>query len=520
MMAPARGICAFVLAYAVAEKSLMSASGKTIAKNLGVVAAAQILTWALAFLLAIFQPRYLGATAVGQLSIATAIWLIAGVLIGFGMDTFLIKSTARTPDRTAILVSTSIILRCLLFIPGSAIVLLYLYLLQFPPEIFYIAGLIGVATFFSIIGSTAIAALTGLERMEYMSLASVASKAILTGVSLFFLFLGFDVYWIAAANILANLTGLLIAGYYLSRICPPRVHFNRADAWAMLRSSSPYLITGSTLIVYQQVDKLFISALATIEAVGWYGAAMNLFGTLMFVPVAVGTALFPTLSRSFVQGHEHLASVARRAFDLMFILSIPIGLGMIVIADPLVNLLYGPAFSPSGDILAFLGLVLIFTYLNTLLGQLLIAAERTARWNVVMIAMTVATLPLDLVLVPWTDRVYGNGALGGAIAFTLTELGMLIGAIWLLPQGMLRWSNIRTVLLSLLAGLLMMAASWWLRESYMILSIIVGAIVYTALVLLFRIVPREDLLLLVDGVRKVLARLPIGKRSAAGLSAD
>lgn len=288
----------------------------------------------------------------------------------------------------------------------------------------------------------------------------------------------------------------------------------------MLRDSIPYLVTGSTITIYHQIDKLFISSITTIEAVGWYTTAVNLVGTLMFVPVAIGTATFPMLSRSFVQGHEQLASIARRSFDLMFLISIPLGFGMIVIADPLVQLLYGPEFRPASDILSIMGMVLIFIYVNTMLGQLLISAERTNRWNLVMIAMTIATFPLDLVLVPWTHRVYGNGGLGGAIAYAITEVGMLVGAIWLMPKGMLCWSNVRAVLLSLLAGLLMIAASWWLRDSYMILAIIVGAITYIGLALLLRIVPTEDLRLLMNVVRKVMARLGIGKHATTSLSPD
>lgn len=498
----------------------MSANVSTIAKNFGFVSAAQLITWAMGFLIAIFLPRYLGVTAVGQFSIAVALWLIMGVLIAFGMDTYLTKSIAREPDKTPILVSTSIMLRCLLFIPAGAAVTIYLYVAQFSIEIFYVAAIIGAATLLGTISQALIAAFGGLERMQFSAIVGISSKTVLTTTTLVLLLLGFNVYWIATANIFGNLVGVLVGGYFLNRHYPLRFSFSYAAASAMLRSSSPFLIAGATLIFYQEVDKLFIAKLTSVESVGWYATATALVGTLMFVPATIGIVIFPSLSRSFISGHEQLSALTRRAFDLMFLIGVPVGFGLIIVADPLVALLYGPEFAPTADILAVMGLVLLLTYINTLFGHLLIAAERVRRWNLVLIAMAVATLPLDLVLVPWADRVYNNGGLGGAIAFTITELGMLIGAIWLLPKGVLHWSNIRTVLLTVLAGLIMITASWWLRENYMFLAIIVGALTYTGLALLLRIVPRDDLLLLLSLGRRVLTRLGINRRAPASLGSD
>ncbi len=60
-----------------------------------------------------------------------------------------------------------------------------------------------------------------------------------------------------------------------------------------------------------------------------------------------------------------------------------------------------------------LGLVLTFTYLNTIMGQLMLAAERTYALNVIMLVAAVATMPLHALLVTWSHTVLANGALGG-----------------------------------------------------------------------------------------------------------
>jgi O-antigen/teichoic acid export membrane protein len=316
------------------------------------------------------------------------------------------------------------------------------------------------------------------------------------------------------------LVGTALLAFRLNRYVPIRPTFHRGDAIAMLRASAPYLVTALTLMVYQQMDKLLIGALASTEAVGWYGTAMNLVGTLMFIPVALGTVLFPTLSRSYAAGQQQLADVARRSFDLMFLLGVPIGLGVFIIARPLVLLLYGTEFTPAGDILALLGIVLIFMYVNTMLGQLLISAERTNPWNAVMVFATIITLPLDLYLIPMAQRSFGNGALGGAMSFLFTELLMTFAAIALLPRGTLSWRNLRTVAFVLCAGLTMAYVSTRALELNLVLAILGGAVTYPAMVLLLRVLPKEDLLVLKGAAARLIAKLRKTPQPAAASAED
>ena len=94
-------------------------------------------------------------------------------------------------------------------------------------------------------------------------------------------------------------------------------------------------------------------------------------------------------------------------------------------------------FTNSGPILGVLGIVLIFTYLNILFGQILICLDRQRALTVVMAAATLATIPLDLLFIPLCVRFFNNAALGGAFSFVVTELGMLVAMVRLLPRGAL-----------------------------------------------------------------------------------
>jgi O-antigen/teichoic acid export membrane protein len=165
---------------------------------------------------------------------------------------------------------------------------------------------------------------------------------------------------------------------------------------------------------------------------------------------------------------------------------------MAVIATPIVVLLFGPAFANSGPVLAILGLVLIMTYADMLLGFLLISMDRQKTLAVVMLMMTLATVPLDLMLVPWAMKTFANGALGGALSYAVTETSIVVVAVTLLPKGTFDRENIKVISKLLTAGCVMAAVTWLVRDAFLLVPILVGAVTYLGMILILRAIPKED----------------------------
>jgi O-antigen/teichoic acid export membrane protein len=490
-------------------------TGRRIAKNAGMLMTSQLTTWVLTLVLTIFLPRYLGASAVGKLNLATSLWAIAAIVIAFGLDTLLTKEIARQPEHTTDLLGNTLVLRIGLYLIAFVVMIAYVQLVGYPAETAAVIFIIGVSVVvWQCLGAVQ-AALQGLEQMHYMSIGNIAGKGVNTVVCITLLLLGQSVYVIAAVSTLAALVSFSIQVYFLNRLQRVRLAFDRREAVHLLRRGLPYLMSGFFLVVYMQVDIVIISWLVDERTIGWYGAADLLFGTLLFIPTVFMAAIFPSLSRMYASGGTtDLTKLMRKSFDLLLVLSIPIGLGILVVADPLVVLLFGPDFAGSGPILALLGIVLIFTYQNMLVGQFLISTDRQNVWTIVMGIATIATVPIDLVVIPWCLAQFGNGAIGGAISFIITEAAMLIIGLRLLPKGSLGRSNVSTALRASLAGGLMVAATWWARPYFIGLPIAIGMVVYSAAVLILRVVPKDDLELFKSLALNVLKRFKRGEPAA------
>jgi O-antigen/teichoic acid export membrane protein len=488
----------------------MKASSKVILKNASVLFGTQLYTWVLAVLLTLILPRYLGAVGSGQLHLAASLWAIVGIVAAFGMDALVIKEVARDPNRASELLSTSIILRSLFFLFGSVVVYFYARAVQYPEMTTNVILIIGIANFFVSVGGALQSNLQGLERMEFTSLGTAIERTLATLGSIALLLLGFGVLQVALLSAISSLAGVLVLYFSLRQIQKPKLVVNFSVMKWMIKSSLPFLFTGAFIVIYGQIDTILISMFVDERGVGLYGVTDRLIGTLFFIPAIIITATGPALCRMFVSEPESFTQLLRRSFNFTILIAVPIGLGTLLIANSAVVLLFGDGFVDSGPILAVRGIVLIFAFLNTLIGLFMIATDRQKPWTVVLGAAVLLTVPLDIVLIPYAERTFANGALGGALAYIFTEIGITVVGLLLLKKGTLDFQNLWYALRVLAAGLLMVSVSWWSREIFIAVPILVGGASYILFLLLFRVVQKEDGLLLAgfiqSGYRKFALR--------------
>jgi O-antigen/teichoic acid export membrane protein len=487
---------------------------RTIARNFGVLMGSQFVTWGLTLLLTVFLTRYLGASAIGKFYLADSLWAIVAMLMNFGMDTLMVKEVARNPTRTAELFGTTVGIRCLLGIVGFGVTVYWVHLVGYPSETIDVVYIIGIASFINQCGEACRALLQGLERMEYTALGTIASKAFTTVVSIGLLLLGQGVMVIAVVTIGSASIYLLTQLASLHRLHKLHLHWDRRLGGWMLRASVPYFAMAILLASYQQMDTIIISLLIDEVAVGWYSAAYKLFGTVLFIPVLFVIAVFPTLARMHSEASQFRPWLIRKSFQLLLVLGVPIGLGLMVTADSLVLLLFGDGFAKSGPVLAIMGLAMVFTYQNILLSHFLISTDRQYGLTVMTGIALLAAICLNIVLVPWCQKTFDNGAIGGALSHAITEAGIFIGCLRLLPKGILGWDQARVYGQVVLVGLIMVFTAWWSRHLFIAIPIAFGSVTYVGLLVLLRLVPEEDWRVLKDLGKNALTRPGMGKPAA------
>jgi O-antigen/teichoic acid export membrane protein len=262
------------------------------------------------------------------------------------------------------------------------------------------------------------------------------------------------------------------------------------------------MLATTAIVVYQQIDVLVISWTASERDLGWYSAAEVLVGTLLAPATVLFSAIFPSLGRLHELDSAALQGLVQRTFSLLILVSVPVGVGTMLVATSFVPTLYGQDFSGSGEALVAFGPMIVLTSCTILFGAVALATERGTFWVVVVFSCAALTIPLDLFLVPWASDRFDNGAIGGAISYGITEtLQVIVGLIVIAPYLVQRRTAWRVVRI-LAAGGVMFACVWPVRTIFLPVPMAVGAVVYGLMVMLFRVLGEDERTLLLKVVRR------------------
>lgn len=459
--------------------------------NAFILLTSQGVTWMFAFVVAIVQPRYLGPAATGQLRLGLSLWAMAEVFIAFGTPTLLTLRFARGHEGNTDLLGGALVLQCGMYFIASLGVMAFALLAGYERRAVTVIALVGISSLFNCIAGVGRGALMGLERMEFIAVADVVGKLVLSAAVVVVLVMGADVRSVAVVIVVGSALNAALLLMALKRL-GLRTRFRSGLTRELMRESRSFLLVDATLVLYQQLDVVIISLLIGATSVGWYSSANALFGSLMFVPSILMSSLFPVLVRLSVERPDALLMSMRRAFTGLIVIAAPVGLGTMLLADRIAVLLFGSDFAGAGPVLAVMGLALVATFPSILFGRYALAIGKQRFWAALMIVATVATVPLDLVFVSWTDRAFDNGAIGGSMSFLVTETFLVVVGAWRLMPQLFDRSTVLRLAKTAVAATAMCAAVWPLRAAFIAVPIVAGAVTYCAAVAAFHVLTTED----------------------------
>jgi O-antigen/teichoic acid export membrane protein len=465
---------------------------RSIARNVVFKGAGEILVRLLAFAFVVFVARSLQAADFGALNFAYSFPLLFIVFADFGFNPLLVRELSRSPENGARVFSNLLALKLLLSAAYLLAVFIGLRILApapaFASTTYLLAGFMLLNSFTEFIN----AVFQARQQMHLDSGVMTWQKLSLLGFGLLALALGWGLYGVAGAYLASGACGLAAAIWILTRrrFLPGSWRLDRAFLRYAFRQALPLTLTTLFINLYFRIDMTLLAKLRPAAEVGWYGAAHKCIEVLMLVPAVLVVSSFPGFSRLYLEDRERLGRAAHRLLRLLLLLALPLAAGAALLGRPLMMLVFGPAFAPSGPALGWLAAALGFIFLNYPLSYLLITGERQTVNAVVSGAAVLVSVGANLLLIP------AYGYLGSAAAAALTE-GVLLAAYaaavhrFLFP---LPWAG--PLLRTAAATAVMTAVVWLLRSSPLWIPVAAGGVVYTAAAWLLRAVDRDDLGLL------------------------
>jgi O-antigen/teichoic acid export membrane protein len=381
--------------------------------------------------------RTLGAGDFGLYFIISSFAAFALVVVDWGQQFFGIREVARAPERGGDLLGTGLVLRTagtlLVCIPTA----LSAWMLRYDRRtIAFAVGFVALNLPFFLAQNFGIV-FRGRDRMGLDATVSVANRAAGLLLALAALGLGLGLSGVVTSQGLAGLVALALAFRLYRRVSSSPLRFSLLTAREILAGGSAIVLMTLATSVQPYLDAVLLSKLVPKDAVGWYGAAKSLMGTLLAPALILGGAAFPRLSRAAGnrEAFRHEMSTAMRPMIWLGGLA---GVGTWLFSGLAIQIVYGHrAFGPAAAILAVFGLCLFLLFVDVLLGTALTALGRATAFSLVKIIFVVLGTVLEFWLIPLFQDRTGNGGLGVVVSFVSCEVLVFLGLVLLMPRGSL-----------------------------------------------------------------------------------
>ncbi|HZC05984.1 MAG TPA: oligosaccharide flippase family protein [Ktedonobacterales bacterium] len=320
------------------------------------------------------------------------------------------------------------------------------------PDFVMLAFLAGASLAPRAIWQTASAVFNAQQRMGASAVLSVIASLGNVGIGLALLAAGQGLPGVLVASALAQILPLVVAIALLFRIIwPGEKAVSRAVMLPMGRAATPFVVRALLGIVYFRADLLLLTTLAGFEAAGVYQAAYKVLELALILPGAANSAAYPVISAYLVSNRARAARAYQRLLGGTFVVGLPLSALLFVGAAPLVDLLYGAAYSAAVPMLQILAGAILLSYVNAAPITLLAASPRQTALTMVTAVGLVVNLAVNALLIP---SLTGQGAALAMIASEAVQCLLLFG----LTGRVLRGANIvRAPEITMMLGLALSA---------------------------------------------------------------
>lgn len=195
-----------------------------------------------------------------------------------------------------------------------------------------------------------------------------------------------------------------------------------------LKPALQIFVLNLIISVYVNLDSVMLGFLKNEESVGYYAAATRLTKAILGVVSSFGAVLLPRFSNMIGNGQmKEFNVLANKSVSFVIALSLPMTIGLLFMASPIIHLFCGPGFEPSVLTLQLVSPIVLFIGLSGIVGMQILYP--LGQENRVMIATgfgAIINFTLNYLLIPHFAQ-YGAGIATSIAEFTVITVMIIIG---------------------------------------------------------------------------------------------
>ena len=444
----------------------------------------------------VVMARELGAKSFGVFTFGLAFVILTTTLGNFGQDSVLTREVAR--DRTLLdrYFFNTLALKTVISAVSLALALLIAEIVGVSSETRTVLLLLGPAVVLEILMKTCFAAFQAYERLEFIPIALVTQRTVTAIAGIAALLAGAGVVAVSAIYLAGAALGFALSlRLLLRRVVRPAFRIETGRWWPLMRAAAAIGTASVFAVVLFRADMTMLAAFKPAAVVGHYGAAYRLLEATLFVSWSVGSAVYPVFSRLSPTSEPAVGFVFERSLKLVVALTLPLAAGALVLADPVVRLVYGNEYATAANALRLLAPTIALYPVAYVAASLLVSQHRQRAMMIVYGLVALENILANFVLIPWLSL---NGA---ALGTSLSQLLVTVALIVVAQQaaGGIQWARVAGG--PILATLAATVGMVLLRDEFAA-AVAAGAVLYLAVLFAF------ERLRFPDDARAVLDLLP------------
>ena len=431
----------------------------------------------------IYAARVLGTAQYGVFSYALTLAGFMTLFMDPGINTVLTRETAKSSEEErSSFFSTIFAIKLALLVVGVSIIVFIGPYFSTLPGAKALLPIVAFILMFDTLREFFMSLLRGMEKMEWEAAVFIFTNFAIVIFGFIFIFrnptaesLGWGY---AIGTILGAIAAMIVLRKYIAHAL---ANFKASLIKPIVQAAWPFAVVGALGLLLTNTDILIISWMKTASDVGIYSAAIRIIQVLYLVPAVLQVSTLPLFSRLAKRDDAKFREALERSVTLIFLASIPMVIGGIILGTSIMTFTFGTAFAPGGPAFKFLMATLIVDYPGAIIVNAIFSYGHQKSLIITSAIGGISNIALDLFLIPRWGMT--GSAVGTLIAQTLSN-----GYLWYVMNKINPFSILPYLkeIIAAAAIMFIATASLSLLGINLIINILISIIIYFGFLKIFR----------------------------------
>jgi O-antigen/teichoic acid export membrane protein len=391
---------------------------QTIVKNTFWVATGTTLTKIIRVIVIIYAARLLGAENYGIFTYALSLVTIFTIFSDIGLTNILTRELTKRTEEKKEYLSTALVVKLFFLFVTLILISLCAPLISKFDAAKPLMIILAVTITFDSLRSFFYAITRSENRMEAEAGLGIVTEIFITTFILLTFFKSPSIEALAWAYMIGNGIGLMLTILYLRQyVKNVFYYFKKQLVRPLIRTSWPFAVMGIFGMFMTNIDSVIIAIFNNPHELGLYAAAQRPISLLYILPGFLSIALFPIINKfSGNRDPKNLSILIQKTTLMSLAIALPIVVGGIIVAGPLINITFGYQFIGAVVTFQILLVSLLAVFPGAIFADLILAEDKQRVFIRSSFLGAATNVILDLLLIPT------YGIAGSAIATVAAQL--------------------------------------------------------------------------------------------------